>query len=215
MIALRQALAPAQRSLLQELATAASVASITTQAPAAVAAAAGAAAAGAGEPLCSPSTSGRVQGSSSSSSGGGGGGGSQTLVGSPTWTQRRQLFDFASGGDLSKKYDERKLIGCACAGRGSCAHPGPPLWPAQRLPPCPRAQPLPLLPPPLCLTTAASTATTLPRRYSPQQMFDVVAAVEHYSEFVPWCQRSKVVRRAGADRLEAELEVGFQMLTER
>ena len=71
--------------------------------------------------------------------------------------------------------------------------------------------------PPSSLSLSARRHPTarLPRRYSPQQMFDVVAAVEHYSEFVPWCQRSKVVRRVGADRLEAELEVGFQMLTER
>lgn len=51
--------------------------------------------------------------------------------------------------------------------------------------------------------------------YSPQQMFDVVAAVEHYDKFVPWCQRSSVLSRKGDDYLEAELEVGFQIFVER
>lgn len=27
------------------------------------------------------------------------------------------------------------------------------------------------------------------RSFSPRQIYDVVAAVEHYHEFVPWCQR--------------------------
>ena len=48
-------------------------------------------------------------------------------------------------------------------------------------------------------------------------MYDVVAAVEHYSAFVPWCQRSEVLLcRPGPPRfLEAELEVGFQVFVER
>jgi ribosome-associated toxin RatA of RatAB toxin-antitoxin module len=46
-------------------------------------------------------------------------------------------------------------------------------------------------------------------------MYDVVAAVEHYCEFVPWCQRSTVVLRRGAGYLEAELEVGFQIFVEK
>jgi len=51
--------------------------------------------------------------------------------------------------------------------------------------------------------------------YSPRQMYDVVAAVEHYSKFVPWCQKSVILRREGATFIEAELEVGFQIFTER
>ncbi|KAI3429610.1 hypothetical protein D9Q98_005696 [Chlorella vulgaris] len=50
--------------------------------------------------------------------------------------------------------------------------------------------------------------------WTPRQVYDVVAAVEHYGKFVPWCQRSTImVRRPGY--LEAELEVGFQMFVER
>ncbi|GAB4822492.1 hypothetical protein N2152v2_009538 [Parachlorella kessleri] len=50
--------------------------------------------------------------------------------------------------------------------------------------------------------------------YSPRQMYDVVAAVDHYHLFVPWCVRSTVTLRRPT-YLEAELEVGFQMFVER
>ena len=52
--------------------------------------------------------------------------------------------------------------------------------------------------------------------YSPQQMYDVVASVEHYKDFVPWCQKSTVVlKNTDATYLEAELEVGFQIFVEK
>lgn len=51
--------------------------------------------------------------------------------------------------------------------------------------------------------------------YSPSQMYDVVSAVEHYKEFVPWCERSTVLTRRGEDYMEAELEVGFKVFVER
>jgi coenzyme Q-binding protein COQ10 len=52
--------------------------------------------------------------------------------------------------------------------------------------------------------------------YSPQQMYDVVASVEHYKDFVPWCQKSTVVfRKDDNTYLEAELEVGFQIFVEK
>lgn len=47
--------------------------------------------------------------------------------------------------------------------------------------------------------------------YSREQMFDVVANVEKYSEFVPWCQRS-IVSHEGPHSLLAHLEVGFQIV---
>lgn len=50
--------------------------------------------------------------------------------------------------------------------------------------------------------------------YSQQQMFDVVSAVEHYKDFVPWCVASRVIKKTPT-YLEAELEVGFQLFVER
>ena len=52
-------------------------------------------------------------------------------------------------------------------------------------------------------------------RYSPEQLFTVVADVDHYHEFVPWCQRSEVLVRRDMEYVEAELEVGFKLFVER
>ncbi|GBG59832.1 hypothetical protein CBR_g66636 [Chara braunii] len=51
--------------------------------------------------------------------------------------------------------------------------------------------------------------------YSPEQLFAVVAAVDLYEDFVPWCQSSKVLWRKGEGEFEAELEIGFKLFTER
>lgn len=53
---------------------------------------------------------------------------------------------------------------------------------------------------------------TLP--YTPEQIFDLVADVERYPEFLPWCTGVRVRRRDG-DRLTADLMVGFKMVRER
>ncbi|KAJ1260743.1 hypothetical protein BS78_10G255800 [Paspalum vaginatum] len=50
--------------------------------------------------------------------------------------------------------------------------------------------------------------------YSPEQMFAVVAAVDFYEDFVPWCQRSRIIRRHGDGSFDAELEIGFKFLVE-
>jgi coenzyme Q-binding protein COQ10 len=51
-------------------------------------------------------------------------------------------------------------------------------------------------------------------RYSPEQMFAVVAAVDLYEDFVPWCQRSRIIRRYDDGSFDAELEIGFKFLVE-
>lgn len=50
--------------------------------------------------------------------------------------------------------------------------------------------------------------------YSPEQMYAVVAAVDLYEDFVPWCQRSRVIRRYDNGSFDAELEIGFKFLVE-
>ncbi|GAV78405.1 Polyketide_cyc domain-containing protein [Cephalotus follicularis] len=50
--------------------------------------------------------------------------------------------------------------------------------------------------------------------YSPEQLFDVVAAVDLYHGFVPWCQRSDIVKQYPDGSFDAELEIGFKFLVE-
>ncbi|KAG8078103.1 hypothetical protein GUJ93_ZPchr0007g5679 [Zizania palustris] len=50
--------------------------------------------------------------------------------------------------------------------------------------------------------------------YSPEQMFSVVAAADLYEDFVPWCQRSRIIRRHENGSFDAELEIGFKFLVE-
>jgi Polyketide cyclase / dehydrase and lipid transport len=46
-------------------------------------------------------------------------------------------------------------------------------------------------------------------------MYAVVADVEKYKEFVPWCQKSSVVSTRASRFVKAELEVGFNLFVER
>lgn len=50
--------------------------------------------------------------------------------------------------------------------------------------------------------------------YGPQQMFDLVADIERYPEFLPWVSAARV-RDADAAGMTAELIVGFGGFTER
>jgi len=51
-------------------------------------------------------------------------------------------------------------------------------------------------------------------RHSPQQMFDIVADVERYPEFLPWCLGTRITKRDG-DTLDADMLIGFRMFRER
>jgi len=54
---------------------------------------------------------------------------------------------------------------------------------------------------------------TLP--YSAQQMYDLVADVGVYREFLPWCVGSRVKKWEGDSVFFADLVVGYKMIRER
>lgn len=51
--------------------------------------------------------------------------------------------------------------------------------------------------------------------FPPRELYDVVYDVDSYSEFVPWCTRSRVLAHIDDTHAAAELAVGFNMLSER
>ncbi|XP_041736587.1 coenzyme Q-binding protein COQ10 homolog, mitochondrial-like isoform X1 [Coregonus clupeaformis] len=50
--------------------------------------------------------------------------------------------------------------------------------------------------------------------YTPEQMYSVVASVDQYQHFVPWCKKSRVVKGRNGD-VRAQLEIGFPPIVER
>ncbi|MGO9389517.1 type II toxin-antitoxin system RatA family toxin [Rhodoblastus sp.] len=56
-------------------------------------------------------------------------------------------------------------------------------------------------------------------KHTPQQMFDLVADVESYPQFVPLCQSLRVRRRfagqGGSETLIADMEVGYKAIKEK
>ncbi len=50
--------------------------------------------------------------------------------------------------------------------------------------------------------------------YSQKQLFDLVAAVERYPEFLPWCSAARITRRDG-QTFHADLVVRFKVFQER
>ena len=50
--------------------------------------------------------------------------------------------------------------------------------------------------------------------YRPDQMYDLVADVEKYPEFLPWCIGARIRRRQQA-MIVADLVIGFKMIRER
>ena len=50
--------------------------------------------------------------------------------------------------------------------------------------------------------------------FTPRQMFDLVADVERYPEFLPWCLGCRVVSRAPGE-IRADLLIGFRVFRER
>lgn len=64
-------------------------------------------------------------------------------------------------------------------------------------------------------STRSSFADTQVLGFSPEQMFDVVADVAKYSQFVPFCSDSRVIRRLDGEDFEAELAIQFFKVVER
>ena len=50
--------------------------------------------------------------------------------------------------------------------------------------------------------------------FLPEQMFDLVADVKQYPEFLPWCVASRV-REQSETHIVADLVIGFKMVRER
>lgn len=50
--------------------------------------------------------------------------------------------------------------------------------------------------------------------YTPEQMFDLVAGVDRYPEFLPWCKAARITRREG-DVFYADLVIGYKMVREK
>jgi coenzyme Q-binding protein COQ10 len=50
--------------------------------------------------------------------------------------------------------------------------------------------------------------------YTPEQLFDLVADVERYPEFLPWCLGARIRERTPTS-ITADLLIGFKMVRER
>lgn len=50
--------------------------------------------------------------------------------------------------------------------------------------------------------------------YTPEQMFDLVAGVDKYPEFLPWCLASRITKREG-NVFYADLVIGYKMVREK
>ncbi len=62
------------------------------------------------------------------------------------------------------------------------------------------------------MTTHAETRN-LP--YTKSQLFKLVAEVEKYPEFLPWCLASRITKRDGDDIFYADLIIGYKMVREK
>lgn len=51
--------------------------------------------------------------------------------------------------------------------------------------------------------------------FSQRELYDVVANVDEYSEFVPWCTASRVTTRIDDRHVIADLSVGFRVLSDK
>ena len=50
--------------------------------------------------------------------------------------------------------------------------------------------------------------------YTPQQLYDLVADIERYPEFLPWCMAARI-RKREPELVVADLVIGFKVFRER
>ena len=50
--------------------------------------------------------------------------------------------------------------------------------------------------------------------YTPKQLYDLVAGIERYPDFLPWCRATRIRKREGNEIL-ADMVIGFKMFRER
>ncbi len=50
--------------------------------------------------------------------------------------------------------------------------------------------------------------------YTPKQLFDMVADIERYPEFLPWCLATRIRKREG-NVIVADMAIGFKVFRER
>ncbi len=51
--------------------------------------------------------------------------------------------------------------------------------------------------------------------YAPEQIYALVADVERYPEFLPWCMACRITSRPSPNEVIADLAVGFKMVREQ
>lgn len=52
-------------------------------------------------------------------------------------------------------------------------------------------------------------------RFSPKQIYDLVADVPSYPQFLPWCKGARLIERISDTEFRAELVIAFKGITER
>lgn len=50
--------------------------------------------------------------------------------------------------------------------------------------------------------------------YTPDQLFDLVAGIERYPEFLPWCKAARILERSD-NIVTADLIIGYKMFQEK
>lgn len=63
-----------------------------------------------------------------------------------------------------------------------------------------------------CLMPTHAEKLILP--YTPEEMFDLVADVEKYPQFLPWCVATRVTRKDD-NQVMADMVIGYKMFRER